>query len=162
MLLDQFASHPGNLDSLQELIDINFELDTKYNERKKEKGSHQEKKSPVTGSDSFRPSQDSSFKNPHNKKSRKGNNFHISKEKPFSSLLNKEIQMISSEKESRIKEGLCTYCGGNHPIEKCFKMPQNRKGSSRGFPNKQGKSWVGIMMCSMVLTYFLQEHNCAL
>ncbi|MBW0475934.1 hypothetical protein O181_015649 [Austropuccinia psidii MF-1] len=35
--LDQLASHPGNFDSLQELMDITLELDTRYHERQKEK-----------------------------------------------------------------------------------------------------------------------------
>ncbi|MBW0569739.1 hypothetical protein O181_109454 [Austropuccinia psidii MF-1] len=48
--LDQLASYPGNFDILQELMDITLELDTRYHERQKEKGSHQEKKPPVTGS----------------------------------------------------------------------------------------------------------------
>ncbi|MBW0560480.1 hypothetical protein O181_100195 [Austropuccinia psidii MF-1] len=49
-LLDQLASYPGNFDTLQELMEITLELDTRYHERQKEKGSHQEKKPPVTGS----------------------------------------------------------------------------------------------------------------
>ncbi|MBW0572216.1 hypothetical protein O181_111931 [Austropuccinia psidii MF-1] len=56
-LLDQFSSHPGNLDTLQELMDINLELDTRYHERKKEKGGNQEKKPPVTGANPSRPPQ---------------------------------------------------------------------------------------------------------
>ncbi|MBW0495872.1 hypothetical protein O181_035587 [Austropuccinia psidii MF-1] len=40
-LLDKLSSHSGNFDSLQELMDITFELDTRYHERQKEKGSHQ-------------------------------------------------------------------------------------------------------------------------
>ncbi|MBW0585953.1 hypothetical protein O181_125668 [Austropuccinia psidii MF-1] len=36
-LLEQLASHPGNLDSFQELMDINLELDTRYHERQKER-----------------------------------------------------------------------------------------------------------------------------
>ncbi|MBW0473684.1 hypothetical protein O181_013399 [Austropuccinia psidii MF-1] len=35
-LLDELASYPGNFDTLQELMDINLELDTRYHERKKE------------------------------------------------------------------------------------------------------------------------------
>ncbi|MBW0480915.1 hypothetical protein O181_020630 [Austropuccinia psidii MF-1] len=56
--LDQLASHPSNFDILQELMETTLELDTRYHERKKEKGIHQEKKPPVTGSNSFRPPQD--------------------------------------------------------------------------------------------------------
>ncbi|MBW0509061.1 hypothetical protein O181_048776 [Austropuccinia psidii MF-1] len=139
-LLDQLTSYPGNFDILQELMDITLELDTRYHERKKEKGSHQENKLPVTGSNSSRPPQDSSSKRPHHKKNKKGKQFQASKEKPHSSLINKENKFIGSEKGRRVKEGLCTYCGGKHPIEKCFKRPQNKPGSSRGFTINQGKA----------------------
>ncbi|MBW0543678.1 hypothetical protein O181_083393, partial [Austropuccinia psidii MF-1] len=60
-LLDQFSSYPGNFDTLQELMDITMELDTRYHERQKEKGSNQEKKPPATGSNFSRPCQDSSL-----------------------------------------------------------------------------------------------------
>ncbi|MBW0511687.1 hypothetical protein O181_051402 [Austropuccinia psidii MF-1] len=124
-------------------MDITFELDTRYHERQKEEGSNQEKKLPFTGFNSTRPPQDSSSKRPHHKKKKKkkkGKQFQVSKDKPHSALLNKENKLIGSEKERRIKEGLCTYFGGKHPIEKCFKRPQNKPGSSRGFPGKQGKA----------------------
>ncbi|MBW0464701.1 hypothetical protein O181_004416 [Austropuccinia psidii MF-1] len=132
-------------------MDITLELDTRYHERQKKKGNHQEKKPPVTGSNSFRPPQHSSSKRPHHKKGKKGKNLKISKVKSHSALLTKDNKSIGSEKERRIKEGLCTYCGGKHPITKFFKRPQNRQGSARGFPSKQGKACMGIMMCSMVL-----------
>ncbi|MBW0593741.1 hypothetical protein O181_133456, partial [Austropuccinia psidii MF-1] len=32
-ILDQLASHPSNIDSLQDLMDISLELDTRYHER---------------------------------------------------------------------------------------------------------------------------------
>ncbi|MBW0570219.1 hypothetical protein O181_109934 [Austropuccinia psidii MF-1] len=159
--LYQLACYPVYFDTLQELMDIALELDTRYHERQKEKASHQEKKPPLTGSNSSRPPQESSSKKPHHKKNKKGKRFQVSKDKPHSALLNKDSKLIRSEKERRIKDGLCTYCGGKHPIEQCFKRPQNKPGSSRDFPSKQGKASVGIIMCSMVLTYFLQEHNCA-
>ncbi|MBW0511145.1 hypothetical protein O181_050860 [Austropuccinia psidii MF-1] len=57
-LLDQLASYPGNFDTLQELMNITLESDTRYHETQKEKGSHQEKKPPATGSNSSRPPQD--------------------------------------------------------------------------------------------------------
>ncbi|MBW0549303.1 hypothetical protein O181_089018 [Austropuccinia psidii MF-1] len=137
--LDKLASYPDNFDTLQELMDMTLELDNRYHERQKEKGSHQEKKSPVTGSNSSRPPQDSSSKRPHHKKNKKGKQFQASKDKPHSTLLNKDNKLIGSEKERRIKEGLFTYCGGKHPIEKCFKRPQNKPGSKRGLTSKQGK-----------------------
>ncbi|MBW0520905.1 hypothetical protein O181_060620 [Austropuccinia psidii MF-1] len=58
--LEKLAFYPGNFDTLQEHMDITLELDTRYHERQKEKGSYQEKKPPVTGSNSSRPPQDSS------------------------------------------------------------------------------------------------------
>ncbi|MBW0544068.1 hypothetical protein O181_083783 [Austropuccinia psidii MF-1] len=139
-LLEQLASHPGNFDSLQELMDINLELDTRYHERQKEKGSHQEKKPPISGSNFSKPPQSSSSKKPYHRKNKKGKNFQVSKDKPHAALLTKDNKLIGSEKERRIKEGLCNYCGGNHPFEKCFKRPENRQGSSKGFPSKQGKA----------------------
>ncbi|MBW0524675.1 hypothetical protein O181_064390 [Austropuccinia psidii MF-1] len=76
----------------------------------------------------------------HHKKKKKGKQFRASSDKPHSSVLNKANKLIGSEKERRIKAGLCTYCGGKHQIEICFKRPQNKPGSSRGFPRKQGKA----------------------
>ncbi|MBW0529734.1 hypothetical protein O181_069449 [Austropuccinia psidii MF-1] len=121
-------------------MDIALELDTRYHERQKEKGSHLEKKPPVNGSNSSRPPQESSSKRPHHKKNKKGEQFQVSKDKPHSALLNKDNKSIRSEKERRIKDGLCTYFGGKNLIEQCFKRPQNKPGSSRGFPSKQGKA----------------------
>ncbi|MBW0582783.1 hypothetical protein O181_122498 [Austropuccinia psidii MF-1] len=43
-ILDQLASHPSNIDSLQDLMDVSLELDTRYHERQKEQNHHQEKK----------------------------------------------------------------------------------------------------------------------
>ncbi|MBW0521018.1 hypothetical protein O181_060733 [Austropuccinia psidii MF-1] len=139
-LLDQLASDPGNFDSLQELMDITLELDTRYHERQKEKGSHQDKKPPISVSNSFKPPQSSSSKKPYHRKNKKGKNFQVSKDKPRASLLNKDNKLIGSEKERKIKKGLCDYCGGKHPFEKFFKRPDNRKGSSKGFHSKQGKA----------------------
>ncbi|MBW0591768.1 hypothetical protein O181_131483 [Austropuccinia psidii MF-1] len=99
-------------------------------------GGNQEKKAPVNGSNKSRPPQNSSSKRPHQKKNKKGKKFQSSKDKPHAALLNKENNLIGSEKERRIKEGLCTYCGGKHPIKKCLKRPQNKPGSSSGsFPS---------------------------
>ncbi|MBW0523178.1 hypothetical protein O181_062893 [Austropuccinia psidii MF-1] len=121
-------------------MDITLELDTRYHERQKEKRIHQEKKLPVTGSNSFRPPQDLSSKKPHRKKSKKGKYFQVSKDKPHSFLLNKDSKLIASEKERSIQEVLYSHCGGKHLIEKRFKRPLNSPGSSRGFPSKKGKA----------------------
>ncbi|MBW0486981.1 hypothetical protein O181_026696 [Austropuccinia psidii MF-1] len=103
-LLDEFASHPCNFESLQELMDITLELGTRYHERQKENGIHQEKKPPVTGSNSFRPPQDSSSKKPHNKNSKKGMNFQVSRDKTHSSLLNRDKRLAGSETKRGIKK----------------------------------------------------------
>ncbi|MBW0536812.1 hypothetical protein O181_076527 [Austropuccinia psidii MF-1] len=98
-------------------MDIILELDTRYHQRQKEKDGNQEKKPPATGSNSSSPPQGSSSKRPHHKRNKKGKQSQASKDKPRASLLNKDNKFIGSEKERRIKEGLCTYCGGNHTIE---------------------------------------------
>ncbi|MBW0490132.1 hypothetical protein O181_029847 [Austropuccinia psidii MF-1] len=140
-------------------MDINLELDTRNNERPKENLGNQEIKTCVTESNSLRTHQDSSSKNPHHKKNKKGKNFKGFKDKPHASLLNKDRKLIGSEKGRRITKDLCDNCGGKNPIGKCFKSPESRPGSSTALTSKQGKAGVGIMMFSMVLTYFLQENN---
>ncbi|MBW0533917.1 hypothetical protein O181_073632 [Austropuccinia psidii MF-1] len=120
--------------------------------RQKEKVSHQEKKPPVTGSNSSRPPLDSSSKRSHHKKNKRGQKFQAPKDKPHSALLNKDNKLIGSEKERRIKEGLCTYCGAKHPIEKCFKRPQNKPGSSRGFPSKKDSSGINSSASNSLAT----------
>ncbi|MBW0462003.1 hypothetical protein O181_001718 [Austropuccinia psidii MF-1] len=121
-------------------MDVTLKLDTRYHEMQKEKGGNQEKKPPVIGSNPSRPPQGSSSKRSHHKKNKKGKQFQSLKDKPYASLLNKDNELIGSKKYKRLKEGLCTYCGGKNPIEKCFKRPQNKPGSSRGFPSKQEKA----------------------
>ncbi|MBW0575053.1 hypothetical protein O181_114768 [Austropuccinia psidii MF-1] len=116
-ILDQLASHPSNIDSLQDLMDISLEVDTKYHERRKEKNHNQEEKPEASKSNSSHHQNSSSSS--HKKK-----NFHSQKwDKPHFSLLNKEFKFKGSEKERRIKEGLCTYCGGKHSLESCIKRP---------------------------------------
>ncbi|MBW0540593.1 hypothetical protein O181_080308 [Austropuccinia psidii MF-1] len=122
-ILNQLASHPSRIDSLQDLLDVTQELDTRHHERKKEKNHYQEKK----------PSHpQNSSSSSHKKK----NNFQ-KRDKPHSSLLNKDSKLINSEKERRIKEGLCTFCGGKHSLEYCFKRPQNKLTQPSGnFPSR--------------------------
>ncbi|MBW0534015.1 hypothetical protein O181_073730 [Austropuccinia psidii MF-1] len=43
-ILDQLASHPSRIDSLQDLMDITLKLETRYHERENEKIHNQEKK----------------------------------------------------------------------------------------------------------------------
>ncbi|MBW0471387.1 hypothetical protein O181_011102 [Austropuccinia psidii MF-1] len=113
---DQLASYPGAFHTLEEFMDIILELDTRYHERQKQKGSHQRTKPPVTGFNLSRPPQEASSKRPHHRKNKKGKQLQVSNDKPHSSLLNKDNKLFGSEKERRIKEGLCTHCDGKHPI----------------------------------------------
>ncbi|MBW0548222.1 hypothetical protein O181_087937 [Austropuccinia psidii MF-1] len=131
-ILDQLASHPSRIDSLQYLMDVTLELDTRYHERQKERSHHQEKKLEASKSSSSYPQSFSSSS--HKKK-----NFQ-KRDKPHSSLLNKDFKLINSEKERRVKEGLCTYCGGKHSLESCFKRPQNKLTQLSGQFPSQGKS----------------------
>ncbi|MBW0472513.1 hypothetical protein O181_012228 [Austropuccinia psidii MF-1] len=59
-ILDQLASHPSRIDSLQDLMDITLELDTRYHERQNEMSHHQEKKPEASKSNSFHPQNSSS------------------------------------------------------------------------------------------------------
>ncbi|MBW0498437.1 hypothetical protein O181_038152 [Austropuccinia psidii MF-1] len=117
--LDQLVSHPSRIYSLQDLLDINLELDTRYHERQKEK-SHHHQKEPETSKSNF-----SQPKNSPSSSQKQKKNFQ-KRDKPHSSLLNKYFKLMNSKKERRIKEGLCTYCGGKHSLESCFKIPQNK------------------------------------
>ncbi|MBW0594163.1 hypothetical protein O181_133878 [Austropuccinia psidii MF-1] len=115
-------------------MDLTLELDTKYHESQKEKNHHQEKK-PEASKSSSSHNQNSSSSS-HKKK-----NFHAQKrDKPHSSLLNKDFKLEGSQKERRSKEGLCTYCGGKHSPDSCFKRPQNKLTQPPGQFPSQGKA----------------------
>ncbi|MBW0569908.1 hypothetical protein O181_109623 [Austropuccinia psidii MF-1] len=132
-ILDQLASHPSNIDSLQDLMDIALELDTRYHERQKEKNHCQEKKPEASKSNS------SHAQNSSSSSLKKKKNFQ-KRDKPHSSLLNKDLKLMNSEKERRIKEGSCTYCGGKHSLESCFKRPQNKLTQPSGNFSSHGKA----------------------
>ncbi|MBW0477229.1 hypothetical protein O181_016944 [Austropuccinia psidii MF-1] len=108
-ILDQLASHPSGIDSLQDLMDITLELDTRYLERQDEKSHHQEKKSEAPKSNSSHPQISSSSSQ------KKKRNFQ-KRDKPHYSLLNEDFKLINSEKERGIKEGLCAYCDGKNSV----------------------------------------------
>ncbi|MBW0502603.1 hypothetical protein O181_042318 [Austropuccinia psidii MF-1] len=84
-------------------MDISLDPDTRYHERQKEK------KPEALKSNSSHPQNSSSSS--HKKKK----NFQ-KRDKPHSSLFNKDFNLMNSEKERRIKEGLFTYCGGKHSL----------------------------------------------
>ncbi|MBW0533173.1 hypothetical protein O181_072888 [Austropuccinia psidii MF-1] len=132
-ILDQLASHPSRIDSLQDLMDDPLEFHTRYHERQKEKNHYQEKKPEAPRSSTSHPQNSSSSS--HKKKK----NFQ-KRDKPHSSLLNKDFKLMNSEKERRIKEGLCTYCGGKHSLESCIKRPQNKRTQPPGSFPSQGKA----------------------
>ncbi|MBW0537716.1 hypothetical protein O181_077431 [Austropuccinia psidii MF-1] len=71
-ILDQLASHPSNIDSLQNLMDVSLELNTRYHERQEEKNHHQEKNPEASKSNSSHNQNPSSSS--HKKK-----NFHSQK-----------------------------------------------------------------------------------
>ncbi|MBW0585387.1 hypothetical protein O181_125102 [Austropuccinia psidii MF-1] len=132
-ILDRLASHSSRIDSLQDLMDITLELDTRYHERKNEKSPHQEEKPEDSKSISSHPQNSSTLSHKKKKNFQKRN-------KPHSSLLNKDFKLMNSEKERRIKEGLCTYCGGKHSLESCIKRPQNKLTQPSGKFPSQGKA----------------------
>ncbi|MBW0531028.1 hypothetical protein O181_070743 [Austropuccinia psidii MF-1] len=131
-ILDQLASHPSLIDSLQGLTYITLELDTRYHESQKEKIHHQEKNPEASNSSSSCP-QYSSSSSAKKKKFQK-------RDKPHSSLLNKYFNLMNSEDKRRIKEGLCTYCGGKHTLESFFKKRKNKLSQQSGNFPRQGKA----------------------
>ncbi|MBW0535174.1 hypothetical protein O181_074889 [Austropuccinia psidii MF-1] len=150
-ILDRLASHPLRIDSLQDLMDVTPELDTRYHERQKEKNHYQEKTPEGPRSSTCHPKNSSSsihkkkknFQKSHPKNSsssshKKKKNFQ-KRDKRHSSLLNKDFKLMNSEKGRRIKEGLCTYCGGKHNFESCIKRPQNKLTQPSGHFPSQGK-----------------------
>ncbi|MBW0523878.1 hypothetical protein O181_063593 [Austropuccinia psidii MF-1] len=127
-ILDQLASHPSRIDSIQDLMDIISELDTRHHERQNENNLHQEKKPEALKSNSSHPQNSSSSSQKKKKTFQK-------RDKPYYYLLNRDFKLINSEKERRIKEGLCTYRGGKHSLESCFKRDQSQLSQLSGkFP----------------------------
>ncbi|MBW0585900.1 hypothetical protein O181_125615 [Austropuccinia psidii MF-1] len=88
-------------------MDINLELDTRYHERQREKGHFQENNPEASKSNSSNPQYYSSSTQ------KKKNNFQ-DRDKPNSSFLNRDLKLMGSEKERRIKDGLCARCCWNN------------------------------------------------
>ncbi|MBW0488675.1 hypothetical protein O181_028390 [Austropuccinia psidii MF-1] len=59
-ILDQLASHPSRIESLQDLMDVTLELDPRYHERQMEKIHHQENNPEASKSNSSHPQNSSS------------------------------------------------------------------------------------------------------
>ncbi|MBW0537702.1 hypothetical protein O181_077417, partial [Austropuccinia psidii MF-1] len=90
-ILDQLASHPSRIDSLQDLMHITLELDSRYHERQNENHHHQEKKPEASKPNSSHPQNYSSSSH------KKEKNFQR-RDKPNSSLLNKDFKLMNYEK----------------------------------------------------------------
>ncbi|MBW0573027.1 hypothetical protein O181_112742 [Austropuccinia psidii MF-1] len=75
-ILDQLTSHPSKIDSLQDLMNITLEIDTRYHERKNEKSHHQEKKPEASKSSSSHPQNSSSLSQKKKKNFEKRDNPH--------------------------------------------------------------------------------------
>ncbi|MBW0489945.1 hypothetical protein O181_029660 [Austropuccinia psidii MF-1] len=96
--MDQFAFHPSIIDSLQDLMDITLELDTRYHERQKENKNSQYKRTEASNSTSSSPQ--NSLSSRHKKK----NNSNFQKrDNPHYSFLDKNYKLMGSEKEIRFK-----------------------------------------------------------
>ncbi|MBW0551808.1 hypothetical protein O181_091523 [Austropuccinia psidii MF-1] len=103
-------------------MDITLELNTSYHERQNEKSHHQERKAEASKFFKLKSKEEEEF-------SEEG--------QAHSSLLNKDFKLMNSEKERRIKEGFCGYCGGKHSLESFFKRPQNKLTQPSGkFPSQ--------------------------
>ncbi|MBW0479875.1 hypothetical protein O181_019590 [Austropuccinia psidii MF-1] len=109
-------------------MDITLELDSRYHERQEEKTHHQKKNPEASKSNSSSSIQ------------KKEKTFQ-KRDKPHSSLLNKDFKLMNSEKERIIKESLCTYCGGKHSLDSCFQRPQNKLTQLSGKFHSPGKAW---------------------
>ncbi|MBW0513382.1 hypothetical protein O181_053097 [Austropuccinia psidii MF-1] len=89
-ILDKLASHPSSIDSLQHLMDITLEIDTRYHERQKENNHHHKKKTETSNSSSSHHQTSSSS-------SHKNKNFRVQKrDKPHCSLLGRDHNLMGS------------------------------------------------------------------
>ncbi|MBW0538944.1 hypothetical protein O181_078659, partial [Austropuccinia psidii MF-1] len=131
--LYQLAFNLSRIDCLQYLMDITLKLDTRYHERQNERSNHPEKNPEASKSNSSHSQNSSSSSQNKNKNFKKRVKLH-------SSLLRKDLKLMNSEKERRIKEGLFTYCGGKHILESWFKRPQNQLDQPSGRFCSQGKA----------------------
>ncbi|MBW0468852.1 hypothetical protein O181_008567 [Austropuccinia psidii MF-1] len=106
-VLDQLSSHLSIIYSLQDLMEVTLDLDTKYHEREKEKNYVQERKTEASKSD-YSCYQNSLSSN------QKKKSFHFKKrDNLHSSFLNKDFKLMGSEKERIVKEVLAY----DYPLE---------------------------------------------
>jgi len=123
-ILDQLAVHQTPLDSLQDLMKAALDYDIRYHERNKEKNLNTGVTS--TSSQGRKPvNQPPPNPKGFNKKPNKKQNFSTP---PPSSSRNSRAHIArdgtlkQKEKDRRIREGLCTYCGEKHKLEDCQKL----------------------------------------
>ncbi|MBW0561330.1 hypothetical protein O181_101045 [Austropuccinia psidii MF-1] len=86
-------------------MDITLKLDTRYHERKKEKGHFQEKKPEASKSSSSHPQNSSSSNQKKEKNFKK-------RDKPHSSLLNNDFKLIGFKKEKKSRRAYLPIVGG--------------------------------------------------
>ncbi|MBW0592516.1 hypothetical protein O181_132231 [Austropuccinia psidii MF-1] len=116
-------------------MDITLELDTRYHERQKEKNYYQEKKPESPRSSTSHPQNSSSSS--HKKKK----NFQ-KRDKPHSSLLNKDFKLMNSEKKEESKRVFVPIVVGSIvliPVSKGLKTSlPNRQAN---FPAREKPEW---------------------
>ncbi|MBW0534000.1 hypothetical protein O181_073715 [Austropuccinia psidii MF-1] len=123
-LRNGLASHPSNIDSLQDLMDVSLEVDTRYHERQNEKSHHQQKKPEASKSNSSHPQNSSSSSQ------KKKKNFQ-KRDKPHSSLLNKDFKLKGCERERRSRRACVLVVVGS------IVLSPVSKGLKTSLPNRQ-------------------------
>ncbi|MBW0592467.1 hypothetical protein O181_132182 [Austropuccinia psidii MF-1] len=109
---------------LQELVYFTLELDTRYHGRQKDQCHHQEKKPQASKSNSSHPQTFSSSSKKKKKNRQK-------RDKPHSSLLNKDFKLMNSKKEGKSRRVYVPIVVG------IIVFSPVSKGLRTGFPNPQ-------------------------
>ena len=131
-ILDQLAVHQSAIETLQELMKATLDYDTRYHERNKEKHSlHPASSSSYAKEKKFPPNSSSSYSKTFNKSNKTQKNPPRSKTKSnySSSNIAWDGTLKQKEKDRRLKEGLCTYCGEKHSLESCAKLKAKNSAS---------------------------------
>ena len=137
---DEFVHYLGSLDTLDEIIDLSLRIDKRWQEHRRERKSttqshHPSVKDPSRTAKHFRPQQPQRNPPNHPRPSTSSSTFRpSSSNRPppraavpaaIAKVLTSDGKLQESEKERRVREGLCTYCGGRHRLENCPKRPAN-------------------------------------
>jgi len=143
-ILDQLSVHQVPLNSLQDLMKATLDYDTRYHERVKEKQTHhptsssfKEKTSHSSPQVSSRPHQHKkkNFNRPQPQPQKKTFPSSSTSSNPIRPLLSRNGTLKAAEKERRVKEGLCTYCGGKHKLEDCSLLKAKNASTSNAPKN---------------------------